>query len=380
MNLRAPAYGPSGRSGRAGPIPFWASRPPPRRAGPCCRGTPIVPPSPSMYVTLLSDVEDILDPEADGITRTFAEIVEREGARATFCVVGERVRQWVDRGRADVIQALARHDVGYHTLRHSVHPTILEYLAGKGWDDGVAAVRAVEGPGVAAVASVFGANASCYGGPGNSWGPQVNQAMAGLSVPAVVYAFTRVPRGDVHRFCGSICYPNGYCMSDGDYHRDREWEQDVSRLSSFLEAARAEGRQWVEVYLGHPSRILHEEFWDGPNFTAGRMPPADQWVTPRRKADADLAKALDRLGSTVRAIKAAAGIELRTIREMNALFASAREEALTATELRGIDAVIDDNLANRMGRWVILPPDLDLSRIRALTRERLSTLRRLRLR
>jgi hypothetical protein len=331
-----------------------------------------------MHISLLFDVEDVISPEADNVTRSAADIVADEGARATFCVVGERARQWDERGRPDVVQALSRHDVGSHTTGHSIHPTVLEYLAGKGWEDGVEEARRREQPGVEALLRAFGSLPSCWGGPGNTWGPQVNEAMARLGVPAIVYAHTRVPGGDVHRFCGTLCYPGGCSMRDGEYHRPAAWEADLERLLGELDRRRGAGVQWTEVFLGHPSRILHEEFWDGPSFSGGRVVSRDAWIAPRRKNDTDLAIALGNLRRTVRTLAALPGIRIRTIREMNGLFASAREERLAPQELRQIEPVILGNL-EAMGRWPILPDGLDLSGVRDLTRSRLDTLRRLRL-
>jgi hypothetical protein len=331
-----------------------------------------------MYITLLFDVEDIITREADDITRTIAEIVAAEGLRATFCVVGERALQWKQRGRADVIRALQFHDVGFHTMGHSIHPTVLEYLAGRGWEDGVEEVVRRERPGVEALRDAFGRPPSCWGGPGNSWGPQVNEAMGRLGVPAVVYAQTRVPRGDVHRFCGELCFPSCCSLRDGEYHVAAAWKENLRQVLEELQCRRVDGAQWTEVFLGHPSRILNEEFWDGPSFTAGRTTPRDQWVPPRRKSDADLAAALANLRQTVRSIASAAGIDVRTVREMNEMLRSAREEQLSSEELQEIGPIIDGNIVG-MGRWVILPVGLDLSSVRELTRERLGTLRRLRL-
>ena len=95
-----------------------------------------------MFVTLTSDVEDLITPESDDIVQTIAETILEEGARATFCVVGEKARLWRSRGRSDVVAALGRHDIGYHSDYHSLHPTIVEYLAGKQWHDGVLEVLA----------------------------------------------------------------------------------------------------------------------------------------------------------------------------------------------------------------------------------------------
>jgi hypothetical protein len=331
-----------------------------------------------VYISLLFDVEDIVTPEADDIAREVAGIASGEGVRATFCVVGERARQWRARGRGDVVEALAQHDVGFHTDMHSVHPTILEFLWDRGWEDGVEEALRREGPGVTAVQEVFGVMPSCWGGPGNTWGPQINEAMLRLGVPAMVYAYTHVPRGDAHRFCGLLAYPGGRYVGDGEYHDTPAWKRNMERLKAQLDADRAAGRQWQEVFVGHPSRILHEEFWDGPNFAQGRNPARENWILPRRKSDSDLVIALENLRGTVRALKSMPGIEIRTIREMNALFAGAAEEPLTAEEQAEVAPEIERSLATMAG-WPILPPGLDTSCFRTLVRERLTTLRRLRM-
>src|SRR5579871_3388027 len=122
-----------------------------------------------MYVTLFMDVEDLVAPEADDIAGTCADILSEEGVQATLCVVGEKARLLAQRGREDVIAALSRHDIGVHTDLHSIHPTIAEYLADKGWEDGVEEALRRERPGVEAIRDVFHVMPSCWGGPGNTW-------------------------------------------------------------------------------------------------------------------------------------------------------------------------------------------------------------------
>jgi hypothetical protein len=329
-----------------------------------------------MFVTFLFDVEDLIAPEADTIARSVAECVSEEGAAATFCIVGERARQWQARGRRDVIDALARHDIGFHTTWHSVHPTIMEYLADKGWDDGVEEVLRRERSGVEAIEAAFGRLPSCYGGPGNTWGPQVNEAMRRLGVPAVVYSPTWVPGDDVHEYCGAFAYPCGCSVGDGDYHLPDAWARNLDRVLGVVESARKAGTLWLEVFMGHPTRILHEEFWDGPNFSQGKLLPREQWVKPRRKPDADVQRALGNLRRSVRAIADAPGVRLRTIRQMNDLLRDASRISLTEPEMRQAAAIIDENVS-RLAGWVIHRPDLDVSRLRQLTAEQLPSLRRL---
>jgi hypothetical protein len=329
-----------------------------------------------MFVSLLFDVEDIVSPEADDIALTVANMLSQLGACATFCVVGERVRQWVERGRSDVIAALARHDIGFHTDLHSVHPTIVEYLADKAWEAGIAEVVRRESPGIEAIRETFGVLPSCWGGPGNTWGPQVNSAMLQLGVPSIVYAYTVVPDAGAHRFAGALSYPDGPAMHDGRYHDRTEWERDLARLVHHLADERDRGARWRSVFLGHPTRILHREFWDGVNFARGCNPPRSAWRSARRKSDAELHAALHNLERTVQFVTHVPNVELRTIRQMNEVYVKTADKPLDTTELEAVWPQIERNLAS-MAEWPILPAGFDVTPIQSMTRSRLNTLRRL---
>src|SRR5215217_6167817 len=77
----------------------------------------------SVYVVLWFDTEDYLLPASDDAAKRLGEMLTRNGIRATFKVVGEKARTLERRGRTDVIDALKKHDIGYHANFHSVHPT-----------------------------------------------------------------------------------------------------------------------------------------------------------------------------------------------------------------------------------------------------------------
>src|SRR5262249_17358129 len=132
----------------------------------------------------------------------------------------------------------------------------------------------------------------CWGGPGNTWGPQICEAMRQLGVPAFVYAHTAVPGGGVHRFGGILAYPGGRSLNDGAYHDHAQAQEKRNRLAQQLQQDAAAGLFWQEVFRGHPTRILHTEFWDAPNFAFGANPPRDAWQPVRRKSQADLDRAL----------------------------------------------------------------------------------------
>ena len=92
-----------------------------------------------------------------------------------------------------------------------------------------------------------------------------------------------------HRFAGAIAYPDGPQVIDRYLKDTPRWEEDLRHTVVELADRRDAGQQWAQVFLGHPTRILHEEYWDVPNFTAGRNPPPEDWVIAPRKSDADLA-------------------------------------------------------------------------------------------
>ena len=106
---------------------------------------------PRVDVILWFDTEDYLSPSDDDACKRLADMLSERHIRATFKVVGEKARVLERRGRTDVIEALRKHDIGYHANFHSVHPTPTEYLADCGWLDGISEFERHEGGGAADV-------------------------------------------------------------------------------------------------------------------------------------------------------------------------------------------------------------------------------------
>src|SRR2546421_7927572 len=139
--------------------------------------TPAGDPAPKVYVILWFDTEDYILPASDDAALWVADFLTKQGIRATFKVVGEKARTLEKRKRTDVIAALKKHEIGYHSNYHSVHPTPAQSLPTLGWDEGVAEFDRRERPGFEDVKRVFGTAPVCYGQPGSSWGPQSFGAM-----------------------------------------------------------------------------------------------------------------------------------------------------------------------------------------------------------
>src|SRR5947199_1432751 len=85
-----------------------------------------------IYVILWFDTEDYILPASDDAALKVANWLDKEGIRATFKVVGEKARALERRKRNDVIDALKKHEIGYHSNFHSTQPSPAMYLSNLG--------------------------------------------------------------------------------------------------------------------------------------------------------------------------------------------------------------------------------------------------------
>src|SRR5690242_6970006 len=68
-----------------------------------------------IYVVLWFDTEDYILPQSDDVAKRLATFLTEQGIQATFKVVGEKARTLERRHRTDVIAALQKHAIGYHS-------------------------------------------------------------------------------------------------------------------------------------------------------------------------------------------------------------------------------------------------------------------------
>src|SRR4051794_34436875 len=238
-----------------------------------------------MYLYICFDVEDLVHPDSDDIAMDIANTLAADGLVGSMFVVGEKARLWERRGRKDVISAVGYHDVGYHTNTHSIHPTIAEYLANLGWEDGVAEAVRQEEAGVHDLARLFGRYPSAWATPGSSWGPQIPAAMREVGVPATVYAQVRAGEGGACWFAGEFCYADFIYFPGGEdaYADDARFEAALPQLLEEVSAAQRRGMDCLGLFVAHPTRLRYLKFWDALNYNRGQnRPPAEYKFAPRR--------------------------------------------------------------------------------------------------
>jgi len=279
------------------------------------------PPAP-VYVTLWFDTEDYLLPQDDDATKRLAELLSQLGVRATFKIVGEKARVLERRGRSDVIAALKRHDIGYHSNTHSQQPTIAVYLQNAGWEDGRAEFKRREQPGVDDIKRIFGVTPVAYGQPGSAWAPQTYPALRDMGIKVYLDEADQVGLDDQPFFYGGML--NIFRM------RSTLVRMALSGGSSLTEgqaafdqvhaALTARGGGTISIYY-HPNEWVQAEFWDAVNFQRGANPAPGEWKPPRMRPAAETEQAFADFDKFIRFIKARSGVRFVTATELTKLYA-----------------------------------------------------------
>ena len=302
---------------------------------------PVVAEEPAaVYVTFWFDTEDFILPQADDAAKRLAEMFTARGVQATFKIVGEKARVLEERGRDDVILALGKNDIAYHSTYHSVHPTPSEYCRDLAWHEGVSEFIRREGVGLDTVRRVFGVNASCYGQPGGSWTPQSYGALHAFQIPLYLDETSHVNVNNrPFWYCGVLNILRlGDCVI-------REVKDACAMFDRAQEKLVREDGGIISIYY-HPCEFVHEQFWDGVNFSRGDNPPRSEWKLPPVKSPEKQEQAFRAFEAFLDHIADRPGVRLVTAREIPTLYADrVYSRSLTETDVRTIAKAFQEELS-----------------------------------
>ncbi len=274
-----------------------------------------------VYVTLWLDTEDYVLPQSDDAAKRLAEMLTRLNVKATFKVVGEKARTLERRGRKDVIAALKKHEIGYHTDTHSQQPTIAVYLQHMGWDDGAAEFYRREAKGALDIERIFGVKPVCYGQPGASWAPQTYPALKRMGIGMYLDGGDHIGLNEQpFYFCGML---NVFKMGSNQIRMSLSGGDSLAKGKSEFQAAynrlRAQGGGLLSVYY-HPCEWVHTEFWDGVNFRRGANPPRSEWKLPATRPAEETEKAFRDFEEYIGFMKTQPGARFVTAAELMKLY------------------------------------------------------------
>lgn len=301
---------------------------------------------PRVYVTFWFDTEDFILPQTDDAAKRLAEMFVKRHVKATFKIVGEKARVLEERGRDDVILALANNDIAYHSTYHSVHPTPSEYSRDLDWHEGVSEFIRREGAGLETLRHVFGINASCYGQPGGSWTPQSYAALHTFQIPLYLDETSHVNVNNrPFWYCGILTILElGDCVMRTGW-TDEEVRQACAKFDRVHEKLIQEGGGIISIYY-HPCEFVHRQFWDGVNFARGANPPRSEWKLPPLKSNEEQEQAFHAFETYLDHIVNYSGVRLVTAREIPSLYPDrVYSQPLTRSDVRTIAKAFQKRLS-----------------------------------
>jgi hypothetical protein len=244
-------------------------------------------------IALFSDVEDIFNPPEfgnDDSIKEVATILTEEGLRANFMVIGERALVLKQRGRKDVVDSLAPHEVGLHT-RSAYHPEVPEYVAGKTWEEGVSECLKHEREGTEIIRDVFGKPCVALSSHYLYIAPHAQRAAAILGLPFVYATPAAPPLYSLSWYAGALGLPWGsptfdnrpilsYLEGfDSTYPDNRAFEAYLGKLDERINACLAEGQPYLTLFIIHPQRVRLRDFIDIYWCPNGVNYPKERWGT-----------------------------------------------------------------------------------------------------
>ena len=293
--------------------------------------------APKVYVILWFDTEDYLSPNADNVTLRLAQFLTRELVKAVFKVVGERALSMERRGRTDVIEALKKHEIGFHSRWHSVQPTPALYMSTCGWDEGVEEFDRREKPGYDDVQRIFGQAPSCYGQPGSSWGPQSYGAMRKWGMPVYLDEAQQVGLNrKPFYYGGALNLFHLEYRPRADLRASDKYESAEDRFLEMRKKIQKEGGGIISIYY-HPTEWATNQFWDGANFTNGANPPREEWKLPKQKTAEETKVAFEIFEKYVRFMKHFEDVEFINARDAVKIWHDrSKERTYAPAEIRKI--------------------------------------------
>lgn len=313
-----------------------------------------------VYVTLWFDTEDYVLPQSDDAAKRLAEMLTRLGVKSTFKIVGEKARVLEQRGRKDVIAALKKHEIGYHSNLHSGQPTPAVYLQHAGWEDGAVEFFRREVQGVKDIERIFGVTPICYGQPGSSWAPQTYPALKKMGVSMYLDEASQVGVDDQPFYYAGML--NVFKMRSTvvrmDLGKQNNLAEAQAEFQQAVEKLRQRGGGTISIYY-HPCEFVHREFWDGVNFRRGANPPRSEWKLPPMQTAEEIERNFRDFEQYVQFIQKQAGVNFVHCSDLVKLYEDrAQAFSFTQTEIAVIARTVQKEIGfQRMNGFTLSAAD-----------------------
>jgi len=285
------------------------------------------------YVSVVFDVEDYITPASEGIDeipKWLAEIMTETGVTGTFFVIGEKARSLEERGRQDVIAAMAAHDIGSHTNLGSIHPTVTEILENADWDNGVQQMLVNESLGFEELERIFNVPISSLARHGGSYGPQLIYALGQMG-KSYIYSPIHLPGHNATWFCNTLNFHGEYGGFDDLYYKDELFNPMLDSLE--LRFQNDIDDLDVLAFFGcHPCKVRSVQFWDF-NFYEGANPDLSECKAPELRPLESMETAKKNFRRLMVFLKSQPGVRVTTFKDLTERF-SYQKEVISSKDLQ----------------------------------------------
>ncbi|MBM4084682.1 MAG: hypothetical protein FJ272_07825, partial [Planctomycetes bacterium] len=278
--------------------------------------------------------------ESDDAAKRLADILTKHKVRGCFCVVGDKARALVARGRRDVIGALRQHEIHYHTNTHGYWPRTAFFLEESEWDAGLAKLMASEVRGLDDIEHLFGQRPTAYAKPDSHWAARQIYGLRLLGLKLFASSPFEMPDSTPVWYMNSLNV-RYHLMFERYYDKPSPFEAMKADFEALLTKRRGTD---APILIGtHPCMWVCKTFYDVHNVKVrGQLPPKEEWqpapLRPRKEAER-LFRFFD---AFVGFLKRRRDVELTTYRGLIDAFAQSEGEWLTAAQVarlaKGIQA------------------------------------------
>ena len=293
------------------------------------------------------DTEDFTSCTAQDAVVREAEILQKEGIRGGFCVVGLLAKQMMAWGREDVREALRHHDVLNHSYGHSLHPTINEYTDTEDFSVAHDKVIREESESMRLITAFTGRTdilGACP--PGNQKSYAAMYAYADMGLPIYADTFCDTPDGRGTFYCNIYHIQYTFCMES--FFKD-DSEEGMKRILDHLATKRR------AICYTHPNCAMYSEFWDIVNYYKENKHPFGEWEEAPRRPLADTERFYESLRRFIRMIKADERFCIIDYRTLAARLQKEEPRRITLADIPAIKRALTKDFAP------IASPSLSLS-------------------
>jgi hypothetical protein len=255
-----------------------------------------------------------------------ADLLVEEGLRGLFVVQARRAELWAEGGRADLVAALARHEVGLHG--RDVHPVQPELVERLDWAGGIAALLESERGELETLGRVLDARPVCLSEHRGFGAPQLFAVARQLGLPYLFGFPAAAPAHSVSWYAGTLNVPfdspvDGFlgffpAVFDDVLHDDQRFESLLARLRAHVAAANQVGLPLLVVFTCHPERLCYAgplerwQYGNGLNRGRAAVPPGAEL----RHGRAEVERALANLRALLRYLRDAPELTPITVAEL----------------------------------------------------------------